>query len=391
MKIAVIGAGAMGSYIARDLAHNETGVQITIIDSDPRRASKLAASLGDGGHDFKACDALQSEALAAALSGTSVAINAAQYDVNTSVMQACLRAGNHYLDLGGMFHMTRRQLEWSEQFRTAGLTAILGMGAAPGITNVLASEACSLLDTVSRIEASFAASAPDAPMPPAFIPPYSIRTIMQEFCDESVQYIEGEHRVQKPLAGRKRITFPDPIGAVDCVYTLHSEPATLPDAFRAKGVREVCWRLGLPPALENVIHAFAAAGLGSTQALDVGGASIAPVDFLAACIERNAAQSQREEHEFTEYGCVRVEVTGAREAIPTLIAIDCMLAARGTPPDMAAVITGTPASLAAVMLARGEAGNPGAHGPESVIPPALMLERLGKRGFVTTLTEVRRR
>lgn len=391
MKIAVIGAGAMGSYIARDLARNETGVRITIIDADPQRARSLACALGDGGHDFKACDARQSEALATALAGNSVAINAAQYDVNTSVMQACLLAGSHYLDLGGMFHMTRRQLEWSEKFRAAGLTAVLGMGAAPGITNVLAGEACSLLDTVTRIDASFAASAPDAPTPSVFIPPYSIRTIMQEFCDDSVQYIEGEHRVQRPLAGRKRITFPEPIGAVDCVYTLHSEPATLPAAYRAKGVSDVCWRLGLPPALENVIHAFAAAGLGSTQVLDVGGASVAPVDFLAACIERNAAQSQRDEREFTEYGCVRVEVSGTRDSIPTLLAFDCMLAARGSPPDMAAIITGTPAAIAAVMLARGEAAQPGAHGPESVIPPALMLERLGARGFVTTLTEVRRR
>ena len=385
MRIVVLGAGAMGAFIAKELVRRAPAAEIVIIDAEAARAERLAAevSVRASAHG---CDACATDQLAALLKGSAVVVNAAQYSINLDVMKACLIARCHYLDLGGMFHTTRKQLMLSREFEAAGLTAVLGMGAAPGLTNVLARAACDELDTVDTIELSFAAVAPAAAEMPVFAPPYSIRTIMQEFSEQSVQFIDGAHAIQPALAGRKQVQFPAPIGPLDCVFTLHSEPATLPGTFANKGVREVTWRLSLPAALENAVRAFAAAGLGGEHPIKTRFGDIVPVDVLAACIEHNVEQHAHLQTETVEYGCARAEVTGIAAGTAATICLESVLEVRGMPPDMAAIITGTPAAVAALMLASDEAKLPGAHGPEAVIPPQAMFTRLRESGFVTTHT-----
>ncbi len=383
MRIAVVGAGAMGAYIVGEIARSEPERGVLVIDADGTRAQDVVKHLGIAKAAHAQCDARDSAVLAGLLDEVRVVVNAAQYDVNIDVMRACLAARCHYLDLGGMFHMTRRQLELADEFRRIGITAVLGMGAAPGMTNVLARLACDQLDTVDTIECAFAVVAPDAPVSSVFVPPYSIRTIMQEFCDESVQFLDGALRSQQPLAGRRAIQFAPPIGLVDCLYTLHSEPATLPGAFASKGVREVSWRLCLPPQLEGVIKAFAAAGLGSTEPLALGDISVRPVDVLAASIERGVRARAPSTTPYMEHGAIRVQVTGTRQGAARSIVVECSRSETSSTPDVAGIMTGTPCAIAAMMIARGEGLRAGAHGPESVIPPSEIVRQLGLRRFVT--------
>ena len=54
------------------------------------------------------------------------------YRINLAAMRACLDAGCHYMDLGGLYHVTAEQLELSEEFEQRGLLALLGIGSAPG-------------------------------------------------------------------------------------------------------------------------------------------------------------------------------------------------------------------------------------------------------------------
>jgi len=191
------------------------------------------------------------------------------------------------------------------------------------------------------------------------------------------------------LAGRRCIRFPEPIGEVDCVHTLHSEPATLPALLAERGAREVTWRLGLPAQLEGAVQAFAAAGLGSAKPLSVGGAAIAPVEFLAACIDARIASAPCPDQAYSEIGCLRAEARGQTRERAVLVVVECTLTTSGVAPDVAGVMTGTPAAAAALMLASGEAGCPGAHGPERVIDPSTMFARLAQAGFKTSRTERR--
>jgi saccharopine dehydrogenase (NAD+, L-lysine-forming) len=246
MKVAVIGAGAMGRAVLQDLVAARELERILILDAEAERAREVAAALGDPRAQAGSVDATAVDQTAAALRGIDVVVNAAQYTVNVPVMRACVRARCHYADLGGMFHTTRKQLELSGDFERAGLTAVVGIGAGPGITNMVACYAADRLDQVESLRTSFAAvDLTDLRGIDVFAPPYSIRTIMEEFTEDTVQFLGGEYRVLPALAGAEDIEFPEPIGKRRCVHTLHSEPATLPAAFAHKGVREVTWKLGM--------------------------------------------------------------------------------------------------------------------------------------------------
>ena len=107
----------------------------------PRRRARRSASpprTAAGKATRRGASTPRDASLAAALDGCDVLVNAASYRVNLDAMRACLEAGCHYLDLGGLYRVTGRQLELDDEFERAGLLALLGIGSSPGKTNVMA-------------------------------------------------------------------------------------------------------------------------------------------------------------------------------------------------------------------------------------------------------------
>ena len=176
-------------------------------------------------------DARDAGSLAHALDGASVCVNCADYRLNLDVMGACLTAGTHYVDLGGLFHVTRKQLELDAEFRDARLTAILGMGSAPGKTNLLARAAAERLGSPPKAMHIWAVTrdpaAADHPLPA----PYSVRTLLDELQLAPMIVAGGQLQEVEPLSGSEEHDFPEPIGRAAGIYTLHSELATLPTAY----------------------------------------------------------------------------------------------------------------------------------------------------------------
>ena len=192
-------------------------------------------------------DASDRDAVRSALDGASVCVNCAAYRLNLDVMHGALDAGAHYVDLGGLYHMTRRQLALDEPFRAAGLTAVLGMGSAPGKTNLLAVAAARRLDAPPTSLAIWAATRDPAADGHPFPAPYAVRTLLDELRLPPVVVRGGEVVEVEPLSGAAQRDFPEPIGRARGIYTLHSELATLPAALPT--VREASFRLCLAPGL----------------------------------------------------------------------------------------------------------------------------------------------
>jgi saccharopine dehydrogenase-like NADP-dependent oxidoreductase len=192
-------------------------------------------------------DARDAGSLDRALSGAEVVVNCADYRLNLDVMRGALAAGAHYVDLGGLFHVTRQQLALDREFRDAGLSAILGIGSAPGKTNLLASGAARRLreDPVS-LEIWAATRDPAAADHP-FPAPYSVQTLRDELELAPMVVRGGELTEVEPLSGEAEREFPEPVGRAKGIYTLHSELATLPGRFPT--LREASFRLCLSPGL----------------------------------------------------------------------------------------------------------------------------------------------
>ena len=177
-------------------------------------------------------------------------VNSASYRVNLDAMAACLEAGCHYLDLGGLYWMTGRQLELGPRFEGAGLLALLGIGSAPGKTNLMALRAVGeLAGAVDSIHVS--AAGRDLEPPAGFSVPYALQTLLDELTLRPVVLRDGAPDEIEPLAAGGVVDFGEPIGAADTIYTLHSELRTFGDSF---GCREASFRLSLSPDLLSTLR-----------------------------------------------------------------------------------------------------------------------------------------
>src|SRR4029453_14298444 len=96
------------------------GVVAGLDGSRAREAAGWAAarsgSNGTARVGGQALDAGDGEALRRGFGGADVVWNCAVHATNVGVMEACADAGAHYVDLGGLFHTTRRQLALHDRF-----------------------------------------------------------------------------------------------------------------------------------------------------------------------------------------------------------------------------------------------------------------------------------
>jgi hypothetical protein len=192
-------------------------------------------------------DARDPDSLRRALDGADVCVNCLDYRLNLEVMEAALSAGTHYVDLGGLFHVTLKQLRLDDRFREAGLTAVLGMGSAPGKTNLLARAAVERLGRKPESLEIWAATRDPGAADHPFPAPYSVRTLLDELELEPMVVKDGETQPVPPLSGEAEREFPEPVGRTKGIYTIHSEIATLPRAFPS--LRAASFRLCLSPGL----------------------------------------------------------------------------------------------------------------------------------------------
>jgi saccharopine dehydrogenase-like NADP-dependent oxidoreductase len=309
--IAVIGAaGTIGRIVVEFL--EEWGVDVV------RRDARL-----DGDEHVDASD---TASVARALEGADVVINCAAYRLNIPVMRGALEARSQYVDLGGLFHVTRLQLELDGDFRAAGLTALLGMGSAPGKSNLLAKAAVKRLGSPPDAMEIWAASRDPAAAGHPFPAPYSVRTLLDELHMHPMVVRNGELIEAEPLSGEAERDFPEPIGRAKGIFTLHSELATLPVAYPS--LRDASFRLCLAPGL-----------LDKLLALEDGAE---PEPYVQSA---QAAAAHV------------VEVAGDGSRV-----VGTAWTRGGS-----ARSTAEPAARAAVELTEGKLGAPGVHAPESAV------------------------
>jgi len=118
MRIMVLGgAGKMGCIAVQDLAENELVEQVILADIDYAQARLVADYIENPKVTVLQLDSRDRPAFEKALHGVDVCLNATVYYVNLPTMEMCLRTRVDYLDLGGLFHTTRKQLELDQAFR----------------------------------------------------------------------------------------------------------------------------------------------------------------------------------------------------------------------------------------------------------------------------------
>jgi lysine 6-dehydrogenase len=248
--------------------------------------------------------------------------------------------------------VTDKQLELHDDFRRAGLIAVLGIGSAPGKTNLMALKAVRRLGgEVQAVHVAAAGRDPDAP--PGLSLPYALRTLIDELTLPPVVIRDGQPVEVEPLSDGGTVDYGEPIGEAQTIYTLHSEPRTFPGSF---GCSEASFRLSLSPPL-----------LGRLREL---------VD--ASPEEVESAQASAQPASAKTYS---VHVADATAADGRVARVACVTRPHeGWRLGGGVVSTASPAAATVRLLARGKIEARGALPPERCIDPDDMFPELERRG-----------
>ncbi len=300
MKISILGgAGLMGAGIVRDLVSDRAIIEITkirICDTSRERMESLVSDLGDPRLELFDLDVTDPARLAEAISGADLCINCVPtlLGFQMVIFEAALSAKVAYMDLGGLGTYTVKQIAEHERFKAAGVTAVVGVGADPGMSNVICRAVADELDTIDKINLYWAAELVGDENP-ILMPPYSVSTVLAEYAHPSTQFLDGKHVECAPMTGREVIDLPEPWGRCEFMYSPHSEQLTVPlaDGIADKGIREFTWKLHLPHREHEAWVGLVKAGFGDfNDPVEVGGVTVKPLDVLNAVIQRNIARNQ---------------------------------------------------------------------------------------------------
>jgi saccharopine dehydrogenase-like NADP-dependent oxidoreductase len=276
--------------------------------------------------------------------------------------------------------------------------AILGMGSAPGIVNVLATLASRRLDKVREIHCLVGSidRTRYRNMPPVWFG-YSADTLLDEFTMPSAVFRAGRFQMVPPLDLRERtaVRFPAPIGKISVDTTLHSEVATLPLSFRDRGIREVTFRQGFESEFTDKLRFLVQLGLSDTAVLESSvagtsnGSGVVPRDVLLALLRRFPHPVPIGKPD--RYEVLRAVAVGTSRGRRTTVTADCHApgnAGWGIGPD---INTGAPPSIAVQLMLSSELPiRPGVWAPEQAVPLEPFVRELRRRGMrVTCRTQKR--
>ncbi len=387
MRIIVLGgAGKMGCISVQGLANDERVDEVIIADLDMDQAKIVADTIGSPKISIHEVDINDEEGLVRSLEGADACLNATVYYTNLQVMEACLQAGVPYTDMGGLFYTTRKQLEMHDRFKSAGISAVLCMGSAPGVPNIQARYAADRLDTIESIKI-FDGIKPPSPDDVRFS--YAVPTIVDELTVEPMVFEDGEFVAKPPLSGFEDYWFTQPLGLLPMHLSLHSEVATLPVSFKDKGVKDCFFKInywGMAKEMVEKVRVLAEFGFDGREPVDVDGTSVVPREFMVSMLSGYVhsvtdllAPPKSQPPNWTKE--IVTEVHGTKDGKEIVYRM-------GTLTCKGALPTGVAPAIAAIWLGEGRV-DPGVFPPEACLDPEAFFKELEQHEIITQVTVTR--
>ncbi|MGW1173592.1 saccharopine dehydrogenase family protein [Kitasatospora sp. NPDC002543] len=365
--LALGGAGAMGRVAARVAAALPGVHELVVADRDLHAARRAAALLAAGSPvpvRASRVDVTDGRELHAALAEADAVLNTVgpYYRHGPDVLRAAIRTGTHYLDICDDWEPTVAMLELDGEARAAGVRALLGMGASPGVSNLLAARAAARLDTLTDVHTAWPVDVgpqPDTSLRDAAGTVSAAAVHWMQQLSGTVAVVEAGRPVRRPPLRPVALDLPG--GHRGTAYTVgHPEPVTLHRSLRPGG----------DAACLMVVSAGTAAYLDVLREdLDAGRLTneSAAADLDRPTVRRTlraAARAPRLRGPGT-LPPFFAAATGTRDGRPAAVLVrldgaDRLLA------DMAEA-TGVPAGLGLAQLLDGTVRPAGVHPPEAVV------------------------
>ena len=367
MKVLVLGAGGMGKTAAKTVAGFDEVTHLVVADRETKSAESCAADCGPKASALT-LDVTDAVALKTALSQVDVVLNCVGpfFRFGVPILNAAIESGTDYLDICDDPEPTLEMLDLDATAQANSVLAIIGMGASPGISNLLAATACASLDTIDDLitgwnlddgadieeETSLQGNEASAAV-----------VHWMEQCSGTVQsWVANELKAVKPLQPLQ-VDYPG-IGKRTLWTVGHPEPVTLPRTF------------------PNITHTSNAMVLGALDAfalrelagrIDSGALTVeeAAQEITKAITTSRHSVFQRalgwvaSKFSGPSFPSIFALAKGEKEGRPHVAAATI----RAMPTGGMAGATGIPLAIGLKLLAQGKIKDKGVFAPEAVINP----------------------
>ncbi|WP_432178725.1 saccharopine dehydrogenase family protein [Streptomyces sp. NBC_00063] len=246
-RVVFIGAaGEMCRIAIERFAKADGDWHLTLCDIRPEMLEPLVKRLPTGRVSVRRLDLFDRANLLDVVTGAALVVLGAGPYIRTSepVITACLEAKVPYLDFDDDVESTQHALSLHEKAKAAGIPVYVGCGASPGMSNVMARDAASELDTVENIDLGWLVGDERPEVGRAVL-----QHLMHIAAGDCLTWERGGPVIHESYVETTSMSLGGGIGDILLYETAHPEPVTLPRRYpKAQRIRCVG---GLDPAPFN--------------------------------------------------------------------------------------------------------------------------------------------
>ncbi len=301
---AVLGAGYMGTFLAKQIVSTNSENLVTLIDLKKTSLERAYRFINSDRIAIEAIDLNDEVAAVQKMRGHDIAISALPHSVAKQGMKIAVSAGVSLVDLVG--EGPDAQLKFDADALKAGITVLPDMGVAPGLSNICVGRGVVLLDEAENA-IIYVGGVPKEKEPPLYYQTlYRLKSVFNAY-NRSVPIIRNGALVEvEPLSGTERISFGAPIGELEAFYTdgLNSLIVTMRDKISGNLAEKT---LRYPGHIAR-IKILKECGLLDTAPVIVGGEKVSPIDVTVSALGPKLALSEK-----GDYLAMRVLVSGMKD------------------------------------------------------------------------------
>ena len=233
MKVLALGgSGGMGRFAVETSMNFENVSEIVVADINAEEALKFANLMNEKvsgiGLDVTDIDALKIQ-----MNKVDVVINTVGpfFKYGPPILEAAIDSGCDYLDINDDWEPTIEMLEFHGKAENNSKTAILGMGASPGLTNMLGAAAIEELDEVETLYTGWTmdGATPEEESSQSGVNAAMVHAVQQMTGTVKI-HNDGKPKMVKPLK-KVEIDFPG-FGKFKPRIFGHPEAITFPHHFK---------------------------------------------------------------------------------------------------------------------------------------------------------------
>lgn len=386
-KVIIIGAGGVGNVVAHKCAQSPTIFnEIVLASRTLKKCEAIAQTVKEKtGQVIRTtqidADDVQATTDLLKKEKPELLINVALPYQDLTLMDACLNAGVHYLDTANYEPPEEAKFEYKwqwayqERFEQAGLTALLGSGFDPGVTNVFCAYAQKhLFDHIETIDI-LDANAGDHGYPFAtnFNPEINIREITQ-----NGRYWENDQWIEvEPMSVHQKYDFPV-VGKQDAYLLYHEELESL--SKNIPNLKRIRFWMTFSEKYLTHLRVLENVGMTSIQPIEIHGQSIQPIEFLKKVLPDPASLGERTKGKT----CIGCDITGIKDGQKKRSFIynvcDHQSCYKEVLSQAISYTTGVPARIGAEMIVSDQWKTPGVWNMEQMDPDPFM-EALNQYGL----------